>query len=357
MQNIKIFISKKIALTPIKIAILTIGLLYTVGYPLIFQHDNYRLNIVITASILSVISLGVWLIFVIGRINIGQGAFVLIGAYVTAILLVKLNISFWLCLPISGIIAGALGFLIGIPILRLTGVYFDMLTLCLTEAAMLAMLNLDVLTNGARGIIHIFIPGALKIGSFTIIPAFKPGNYLYFYYLTATILIITFFAIWRLYSSRIGWNLRTIRQSETLALSMGINIYKYRLISYSICCFLGGIGGSLFVVYIQSIYPTSFKVIDSIYYMLYCFLGGLNYPFGPILGAFILTFSFESLRFIQKYQEVTYACLMIILILWFPNGLMSLNLKKRDYLKTNLTNRNIQAHVLEILKKLKNITK
>lgn len=323
-----------------------IGVLYTIVYPLIYQHDNYRLNIVITASIISVISLGVWLIFVIGRINIGQGAFVLIGAYVTAILSVKLNVSFWLCLPISGIIAGLLGFLIGIPILRLTGVYFDMLTLCLTEAAMLAMLNLDFLTNGGRGIVHIPIPDALKLGSFVVIPAFKQGKYLSFYYLSAIILIVSFVAIWRLYYSRIGWNLRTIRQSESLALSMGINIYKYRLIAYTICCFMGGIGGSLFVIYTQSIYPASFKVIDSIYYMLYCFLGGLNYIFGPILGAFVLTFSYESLRFIQTYQELIYACLMIIFILFLPNGLLSLRLKNAIiYLKTNFDNRNRQTHV------------
>jgi branched-chain amino acid transport system permease protein len=333
MKNIKIFINKKISLTSTKIVIFVVGLLYTIGYPLIFRHNNYQLNIVITASILSIISLGVWLTFVIGRINIGQGAFVLIGAYTTAILLVKLNLSFWFCLPVSGIIAGLLGFLIGIPILRLKGVYFDMLTLSLTEAVMLAMLNLDFLTQGSRGIMNIPIPGALKIGSLTIIPAFTPGRYLSFYYLTAILLIIILLAIWRLYSSRIGWNMQVLRQSDTLALSSGINIAKYRLISYTICCFLGGIGGSLFAVYIQSLFPTSFKVIDSIYYMLYCFLGGLNYLIGPILGAFLMTFSFEGLRFIQKYQEGIYACLMIIFMLWLPNGLMSLKLKKRTIFK------------------------
>ena len=333
MKDIKIFINKKISLTPTKIVIFVVGLLYIIGYPLIFRHNNYQLNIVITASILSIISLGVWLTFVIGRINIGQGAFVLIGAYTTAILLVKLNLSFWLCLPVSGIIAGLLGFLIGIPILRLKGVYFDMLTLSLTEAVMLAMLNLDFLTQGSRGIMNIPIPGTLKIGSLTIISAFTPGKYLSFYYLTAILLIIILFAIWRLYSSRIGWNMQVLRQSDTLALSSGINIAKYRLISYTICCFLGGIGGSLFAVYIQSLFPTSFKVIDSIYYMLYCFLGGLNYLIGPILGAFLMTFSFEGLRFIQKYQEGIYACLMIIFMLWLPNGLMSLKLKKRTIFK------------------------
>lgn len=305
-----------------------IGLFYLVIYPILFSHQNYLLNIVITSSILSVISLGVWLVFAIGRVNIGQAAFVLLGSYVTAILTVRLHMSFWLCLPISGVVAGLIGFLIGIPILRLKGVYFDMLTLCLTEAAMLVMLNLESLTQGARGIMNIPLPGALKVGPLTLIPAFQPGNYLSFYYLSAVILILTLAALWRLYHCRVGWNLRTLRQSDTLAPSCGIDIVRYRLIAYTICCFLGGIGGSLFVVYVQSIFPTSFKVINSIYYMLYCFLGGLNYIFGPILGAFMLTFAFEGLRVIQKYQEGIYACLMIIFMLWLPNGLLSLRLRR-----------------------------
>jgi branched-chain amino acid transport system permease protein len=315
------------------LAIGVIGLLYLVIYPILFRQQNYLLNIVITSSILSVISLGVWLVFVIGRINIGQAAFVLLGAYVTAILTIRLNLSFWLCLPISGLVAGLIGFLIGIPILRLKGVYFDMLTLCLTEAAMLVMLNLGGLTQGARGIMNIPLPGALKMGTLIVIPAFRPGDYLSFYYLSAVILILTLMALWRLNNSRVGWNLRTLRQSDTLAPSCGIDIVRYRLIAYTICCFLGGIGGSLFVVYVQSIFPTSFKVIDSIYYMLYCFLGGLNYILGPILGAFLLTFTFEGLRVIQKYQEGIYACLMIIFMLWLPNGLLSLRFRRGAHKK------------------------
>jgi branched-chain amino acid transport system permease protein len=87
--------------------------------------------------------------------------------------------------------------------------------------------------------------------------------------------------------------------------------------------------------------------------MLYCFLGGLNYLMGPILGAFLLTFSFEGLRFIQKYQEGIYAGLMIIFIIWLPNGLMSLKLKKQTTFKNQPYYRNIQAYVLEIVKKFK----
>jgi branched-chain amino acid transport system permease protein len=341
---------KRFGLSAQGIAIVVCAILYLVVYPLVFSQENYLLNIVITASILSVISLGVWLVFVIGRINIGQAAFVLIGAYTTAILTVRIGLSFWLCLPLSGIVAGLLGFLIGIPILRLKGVYFDMLTLCMTEAAVLAMLNFDKLTQGARGIMNIPIPGALKIGPVTVIPAFTPGNYLSFYFLTAAILILTLIALRRLYICRIGWNLRTLRQSDTLARSSGINIVKYRLIAYTICCFLGGIGGSLFVVYVQSIFPASFKIVDSIYYMLYCFLGGLNFLFGPVLGAFLLTFSFEGLRVIQKYQEGIYAGLMIVFMLWLPNGLLSLRFRRRYQNNSEVAEK--KAGAIERLKRL-----
>jgi branched-chain amino acid transport system permease protein len=193
------------------------------------------------------------------------------------------------------------------------------------------MLNLEKLTNGARGIINIPLPSALSVAGITLIPAFQAGNYLYFYYLSAFVLLVTLAGVWRLYTCRIGWIFQALRQSDTLAQSSGINIAKYRLIAYTIGCFLGGIGGSLFTAHIQCIYPASFKIIDSIYYMLYCFLGGLDYLLGPIVGAFLLTSSFEGLRVIQKYQEGIYACLMIAFMLWLPNGILSLRAKIKSH--------------------------
>ncbi|MFA7671681.1 MAG: branched-chain amino acid ABC transporter permease [Sphaerochaetaceae bacterium] len=301
-------------------------MVYLIIVPLAFRNNNYLLNVIITSSILSIISLGVWLVFAIGRINIGQGAFALIGGYTSAILLTKTGISFWLALPLSGILAGLIGYLIGRPILRLKGVYFDMLTLCMTQFATLAMLNMTKLTSGARGIINIPLPKALKIAGITVIPQFTPGNYIPFYYLTALILIFTFFALVRLNNSRVGRVFSSLRQHEGLTASIGIDVVKYRLLAYTICCFLGGLGGSLFVVYTQSIFPTTFKVADSVNFMLYCFFGGLEYLFGPILGSFLLTISFEYLRVIQKYQEAIYAVLLILMMLFLPNGLLSIRI-------------------------------
>jgi branched-chain amino acid transport system permease protein len=305
-----------------------LGLIYFVIFPLLYRDSRYVLGVVINASMLSVISLGVWLTFTIGRTNISQGAFALIGGYTTAILSVRYGVSFWLCLPLSGLVAALIGALIGWPILRLRGVYFAMITLSLTEATRLAFLNGGEFTRGGTGIVDIPRPGALSIAGITLIPAFKGSDPLPFYYLAAFLLLLTLIGLHRLTQSRIGWIFKSLRQNEELASSIGINVAKYRVMAYAICCFIGGVGGSFFAAFQQNIYPSTYTVTDSIYFMLYCFLGGLDYLFGPVIGAFLLIISFELLHSIQTYQTMIYAIIMITFMLWLPNGILSLRFKK-----------------------------
>ena len=111
-----------------------------------------------SVALLSIASGGVWLTFYIGRINIGQGAYALAGGYVSAVLVVKYGVSFWLTIPLAGLFCAFLSVLIGLPILRLRGVYFAMITLVLTEVARLTALALPI-TNGAKGISSIPLPG------------------------------------------------------------------------------------------------------------------------------------------------------------------------------------------------------
>ena len=102
-----------------------------------------------SVALLAIASGGVWLTFYIGRIHIGQGAFALVGAYASAVLVTKADLSFWISLPLAGLIAAGIGVMIGLPILRLRGVYFAMITLVLTQVATLTALALPI-TNGAR---------------------------------------------------------------------------------------------------------------------------------------------------------------------------------------------------------------
>jgi len=293
--------------------------------PYVFLKNIYIIDVITMSSFAGVIALGVWLTFLIGRINIGQGAYVAIGGYTTAILMTKMGVPFWPCPLLSGLLAGIISLIIGLPILRLKGIYFAMLTLCMTKAASLLFLNAKALTNGASGIMDIPLPMAVKAGN----------KYIFFYYTSLILLFTVLAVIWRINNSRIGWVFKAIRQSESLALSTGINSVKYRVLAYFICSFIGGVGGSVLTVYMQSIFPASFGVLDSINYMFYCFLGGLNYLFGPIVGAFLLNIFFELLRPIQEYQELIYACIIITLMLSLPNGVLSIKIFniKRIYIR------------------------
>src|SRR3712207_5786825 len=114
-----------LGLAPARLALLAAAaLVYVVGVPILLAGWRYWLNVLTNASMLSFISLGVWVTFSIGRINIAQGAFAMIGGYTTAILSTRYGLSFWLCLPLSALVAAAVGAAIGAAILRLRGVYF-----------------------------------------------------------------------------------------------------------------------------------------------------------------------------------------------------------------------------------------
>ncbi|MET4128598.1 branched-chain amino acid ABC transporter permease [Roseovarius sp. MBR-6] len=283
-----------------------------------------------SVGLLAIASAGVWLTFYIGRINIGQGAFALIGAYVSAILVTKAGMSFWLSLPIAGLFAAFCAVLIGLPILRLRGVYFAMITLVLTQVVTLTALALPI-TNGAKGITSIPLPGELSVLGITLIPDFadleSPRQA--FYYTTAVLMVLTFAAMYRLVNSRLGHLCRSMQQNEELASSIGVNIAYIRIVIFAISSFFGGIGGAMFGSIAQSVYPSSFQVADSVNFMLNCFLGGLGYVFGPMLGTLVLYFGWDLLFEFGKYQMLIYSSLLIVLILVLPNGLLSLRLPKR----------------------------
>jgi branched-chain amino acid transport system permease protein len=282
-----------------------------------------------SVALLSIASAGVWLTFYIGRINIGQGAYALAGGYLSAVLVTQYEVSFWLTIPLAGLFCAFLSVLIGLPILRLKGVYFAMITLVLTEVAKLTALALPI-TNGARGIVSIPLPGELSVFGMTIIPDFSTleNVKLAFYYLAVTLMVICFAGMYRLVNSRMGHLCRSLQQNEELASSIGVNITTLRITAYAISSFLGGVGGSIFVAISQSIYPTSFQVADSINFMLNVFVGGLGYVFGPMLGTVVIYFGWDLLFQTGKFQLLIYSSILILLMLTVPNGLLSLRLFK-----------------------------
>ena len=276
-------------------------------------------------ALLSIASAGVWLTFYIGRINIGQGAFALVGGYVSALLVTKMGMSFWWTLPLAGLFCALLAVLIGLPILRLRGVYFAMVTLVLTEVGRLAALALPF-TNGAKGITSIPLPGELSLFGLTIIPDFGTleNPKLAFYFMAVTMMATAYALVWRIVNSRLGHLCRSLQQNEELASSIGVNTAYLRVLAYAISSFLGGIAGASFVAISQSLYPSSFQVTDSVNFMLNCFLGGLGFVLGPMVGTLLLYFGWDLLFATGRFQLLIYSSLMILLMLVLPNGVLSL---------------------------------
>jgi branched-chain amino acid transport system permease protein len=278
-----------------------------------------------SVALLAIGSAGVWLTFYIGRINIGQGAFALMGGYVSAVLMTQAGVSFWATLPIAGLFCAAISVVIGLPILRLRGVYFAMITLVLTEVTRLTALALPF-TNGAKGITSIPLPGALEVFGITVIPDFATmeNPKLAFYFLAITLMVLSYATLWRIVNSRLGHLCRSLQQNEELAASIGVNTAYLRVLAYAISSFFGGLAGAVFVAISQSIYPSSFAVADSVNFMLYCFVGGLGFVSGPMLGTFLLYFGWDLLSVAKEYQLLIYSSAMIALMLVLPNGVLSL---------------------------------
>ncbi|KXF92307.1 branched-chain amino acid ABC transporter permease [Phaeobacter inhibens] len=304
-----------------------------IGVPLIIgATGRWDFYFTLTSvALLAIASAGVWLTFYIGRINIGQGAFALVGAYVSAILVVKAGWSFWVSLPAAGLFAAVVAILIGLPILRLRGVYFAMITLVLTQVVTLTALALPI-TNGAKGISNIPLPSGLSIFGIPLIPDFgaMENTKLAFYLTACVLMVVTYAALYRLVNSRLGHLCRSMQQNEELASSIGVNIAYIRIVIFAISSFFGGIGGAMFGSIAQSVYPSTFVVADSVNFMLNCFLGGLGYVFGPMLGTLVLYFGWDLLFEIGKYQMLVYSMILIAVIRFLPNGLLSVRFGKGD---------------------------
>lgn len=297
--------------------------LYLGVIPYVWHKERYVLHVFILCSQLSIVALTVRIIFISGELTFGQVALVMFGAYTSAILTKKVELSFWVSLPLSGLLTALFAAVIGYPILRLKGTYFAMLTLILAEVMRHAARAWNFV-GGVQGMYKIPRPEAAKIGSFTLIPEFTTQDRLPYYYLIATLFILTLLALRRLDRSPIGAVFRALKQDDAVAESIGVNVIGHRILAYTISAFFAGLVGSFSAHYMTVFYPDSFSVWDSIYYVLYAFIGGINYLWGPVVGCFGITWLWEVLQPVAEFQMVVFAAAIISVIFLLPGGLLSL---------------------------------
>lgn len=294
-----------------KVIFFFLGLIFLIHF--IFPNP-YLLHLAIMVAVYMMLATSVNIVYgYAGQLNLGQVAFYAIGAYTTALLMMRLNFSYWLAMPFAGFFAAFFGLLLGIPTLRLKGLYLGIATLGFSEIVRLILLSWDKLTRGPMGLPGIPSP---SIGPFVF------DNKIPFFFLILIYLLITIFTVRRIVNSRIGKAWMAIREDQTVASAMGIDTAKYKIMAFTLGAFFAGIAGSFFAVYISFISPDSFKMIES--YMIFAMpaIGGMGTTLGPLVGALILFLIPEVTRSFAEYRMLWVGALLALVMIIEPDGVI-----------------------------------
>jgi branched-chain amino acid transport system permease protein len=291
-------------------------------FPLGMQ-DPYILNVMVIALIHAVLTASWNLICgYTGIFTFGHQAFFGLGAYVSSLMAMKAGLSPWLGLLLGGISAGMVSFLIGLPCLRLRAApYVAIMTLAFSEIMRITCMNLVGLTRGEMGLwgipnfpdIPLFGIGAIPFAGASRVP---------YYYLMLVIFAATMGAIYWATRSPVGLAFKSLRDSQEAAESMGVHVTYYKLLAFVASAFFAGVVGSFYAHYILILTPTSvFSLGMMVEIMAIALIGGVGTFMGPVLAAFGLTIGLEYLRFLGDYRFITYGILLVLVVLFMPEGL------------------------------------
>ena len=303
---------------------------FLVAFP-IFSQDPYILNMFIISLIFSILAVS-WN-FICGYTGIftfGHQAFFGLGAYVSALLSMKLNVSPWFGLLLGGIASGAISFFIGLPCLRLRAApYIAIMTLAFSEILRITCMNMVNITRGEMGLWGIPNFTDITLGSYTI--SFGGADRVPYYYLILIVFILMMVSLSAVLKRPIGLAFKSIRDSQEAAESLGINVTYYKLLAFVGSAVFAGVVGSFYAHYILILTPTSlFNLGIMVEIMAMTLMGGLGTFMGPVLVAFGLTLGLEYLRFLGDYRFITYGILLILVMLFMPQGIGKKIFKDRE---------------------------
>jgi branched-chain amino acid transport system permease protein len=249
-----------------------------------------------------------------GQINFGQAAFFGIGAYTTA-LMTTAGYSFWTALPCSGLMSAACSVFLGIPTLRLRTYYLAMATIGFGEIVSLILIHWQDVTNGTSGIRGI---PPISVWGFAL-----TQHVHYYLFLVAALFVLVIIAS-RIRDSRFGRNMIATKDSEIAAELSGVNTFSSKIIALSLAAFYAGLAGSIQACYSNYISPDQFSGQQAVLFFTMLIVGGAGSIGGAIVGAFVLTFLPEALRFLQNWYMVLYGVGIIVSIILMPRGLVGI---------------------------------
>lgn len=254
-----------------------------------------------------------------GLLSFAHAAFMGIGAYTSVLSVMGAHLPFMVAIPLAGIMPALVALVVGPIILRLKGVYFVLSTFVFGEVIRLIFVTWQSLTGGSNGIYDI-PPPTLELIFFSISLTSNISIY-YFAFAVAIFVCATCIA---LYKSEFGRALSALSENEILAECIGVNTFKYKLLAFVLGSFMVGLAGAVFAHYSRYISPADFTWRLNLDLIAFNVVGGINFALGPILGSVVLMPLAEILRKAVEFQWIIYSALMVLMVLFMPEGLASL---------------------------------
>jgi branched-chain amino acid transport system permease protein len=261
-------------------------------------------------------------IFDADLISAGHPAFMAIGAYTTSVLTMRFGVSFWATLPLGIMIAAIAAAAIGSITLKLKHVYFMLATFAFVEVVRLFFSNWCIgVFGGIPGLINIPHPNITIPYLFET----KISSKIQYYYLGLVLLMLSLFILYRVEMSRLGQIFKAIGQSDMLAQSIGVNIFRYKLLAFAIGAAFAALAGSLFAPFNRLISPADFSMRECILLFAYIIVGGMKSFYGPIIGAsFLILSAMLILSRFGPYESLFYGFVLLLVLIFMPQGLVSL---------------------------------
>lgn len=283
--------------------------------------DAYTAQIIILGGINAIMAISVNVICgITGQLSLGQAGFQALGAYSVILLTSECGIPLPVSIILGGLIAAFFGFLIGFPTLKLEGDYLAIVTLAFGEIIRVVLVNLKGITGGPNG----------KQFSTVFTTSLDHGAAIsYLSVIGSLVLIIVL--LQNFLRSTYGRAILAVREDPVAANSNGIGVFRYKMIGFVIASFIAGIGGALYAPFIGFVKPDLASFNNSINDLIFVVLGGMGSITGGILAAFVLTILQEVLRFLRDYRLLIYPVILILVMLFRPQGL--LGVKELSFVK------------------------
>lgn len=280
----------------------------------VFITQRYYLQVLINCLIIAVAAEGLNLVMgFTGQACQCHPAFFGLGGYVVAIA-TRAGWNFWITLIFAGLFVCVIAACIGLLAFRTSGSYFAILSLCFGIIVYIVLGSLTDITGGYNGIVN--IPKPPSIGPIDF------SNRISQYYLVLTLLLITIFVYHRLIHSLQGLAFTSIRTNEDLAASTGINVFRTKMLVLVTSSFFTAIAGGISVSLLSTISPTTVHYAQVFRWFAYVLLGGMGTLSGPLVGSIVLPVIMEVLQSVSVYRDIIYGILIILCIIFIPDGFM-----------------------------------